>query len=104
MTQDEEAQNLQEMFTEIENLAASEKCDDPSDWTFTSFGSKACGGPIGFIAYSINIDVVLFLEKIEEHRSKQKEFNEKWGIISDCSVPSQPIAIKCEDGNPVFEY
>jgi len=32
------------------------------------------------------------------------EFNEKWGIISDCSIPSQPNAVICENGNPVLEY
>lgn len=104
MTQEQETQNLNQMFSEIEILASSENCDDSSDWTFINYGSKACGGPIGFIAYSINIDTELFLKKIEEHTVAQQGFNEKWGIISDCSVPSQPNEVICKNGSPVLEY
>jgi len=104
LTKEQEAQNLNQLFSEIENLAAGENCDDSTEWTFTSYGSKACGGPLGFIAYSTNIDAEIFLEKIEEHRTAQQEFNEKWGIISDCSVPPQPSGVVCENGSPLFEY
>lgn len=104
VTQEQEAQILNQMFSEIENLASNVNCNNSSQWAFTNYGSKACGGLIGFIAYSTNIDIDSFLEKIEEHRTAQKEFNEKWGIISDCSIPSQPSGIICENGKPVFEY
>ena len=103
-TQEQEAQQLSEMFTEIEALSSSESCGDASEWTYTTYGSKACGGPIGYIAYSQNIDTALFLQKIEEHKIAQQAFNEKWSIISDCSLPQQPDAVVCENGNPVFEY
>ena len=104
LTQEQQAQNLDQMFSEIEILATSENCDDSAEWTFTSYGSKACGGPLGFIAYPINIGTELFLKKIEEYTTAQQEFNQKWGIVSDCSVPSQPSEIICENGRPVFEY
>ena len=76
LTKEQEAQQLSEMFAEVEALASSESCDDSSEWTYTSYGSKACGGPIGYIAYSTNIDTELFLQKIEEHRTAQQAFNE----------------------------
>ena len=104
LTQEQQAQNLDQMFSEIEILATSENCDDSAEWTFTSYGSKACGGPLGFIAYPINIGTELFLKKIEEYTTAQQEFNQKWGIVSDCYVPSQPSEIICENGSPVFEY
>ena len=104
LTQEQEAQYLNQLFSKIENLAASENCDDSTEWTFTSYGSKACGGPFGFIAYSLKIDTELFLEKIEDHRTAQQEFNEKWGIISDCSIPSHPSGVVCENGSPFFKY
>ena len=100
----QEAQILEEMLTEIEDLAASKDCEDASAWTFTAYGSKACGGPVGYIAYSTHIDTESFLNLVEEHRIAQDEFNEKWGIISDCSAPQEPEAVICEDGNPVFVY
>ena len=104
INQEQEAETLNQMFSEIENLASNVSCDDSAEWTFTNFGSKPCGGPVGFIAYSTNIDIDLFLESIEEHRIKQNEFNKKWGLISDCSIPRQPIGVICEDGHPVLEY
>ncbi|TXD84516.1 hypothetical protein ESY86_05510 [Subsaximicrobium wynnwilliamsii] len=106
LTQEQEEQNLIQMFSEIESSARSVNCNDSSEWDFTSYGSKNCGGfgPVGFIAYSINIDTQLFLEKIEKHKRAQQRFNEKWEIISDCSLASTPISIICEDGSPVFAY
>lgn len=104
LTQEQEAERLSELFTEIENLASSVDCEDSSNWTFTPYGSKTCGGPVGFIAYSTVIDTRDFLNKIEEHRTQQENFNRKWGVFSDCSVPPQPKGIRCEEGKPVFEY
>ena len=104
LNQKQEAQNLSEMFSEIENLTISIDCENSAEWTFTNYGSKACGGPVGYIAYSLNIDVDLFQRLIEKHREKQQEFNEKWGIMSDCSIPAQPTGVICEDGNPVLQY
>lgn len=104
LTQEQEAENLSQLFAEIESLASMQDCTDPSIWNFTSYGHKACGGPVGFIAYSTTIDTVLFLEKIETHRAAQQDFNIKWGIFSDCSIPVQPSGLVCENGKPVFEY
>jgi hypothetical protein len=75
LTQEEEAQNLEQMFSEIENLALSVECTDPSDWAFTSYGSKACGGPWGYIAYSKNIDTEAFLSLVEEQRTAEQAYN-----------------------------
>ena len=59
MTQEEEAQNLSIMFSEISLLAVSVTCEDASEWTYTSYGEKACGGPVGFIAYATTIDTCI---------------------------------------------
>lgn len=103
-TQQQEAADLARMLSQIENMASSAPCNDSSEWTFTSYGNKACGGPVGYIAYSSRIDTFLFLEKIEQHRIAQLRFNEKWGMVSDCSAPLEPAGVVCEEGNPVFEY
>ncbi len=102
LTQVQEAQNLDQMFSEITILAASVACDDSSEWKTTSYGSKACGGPIGYIAYSQAIDTALFLEKVEAHRTAQEEFNRRWEIISDCALAAPPNGVVCEDGKPVL--
>ena len=104
MTQEEEAQNLSIMFSEISLLAVSVTCEDASEWTYTSYGEKACGGPVGFIAYATTIDTVAFLQKVEVHRAAEQAFNKKWGIISTCDLPAEPSGIICENGTPVFTY
>lgn len=104
LTQEQEVDKLNQMFFEIESMASSLSCIDSSEWTFTSYGNKACGGPVGFIAYSKNIDVDFFLQRVEEYRIKQQKFNAKWGIFSDCSVPPKPTGVICENTVPVLEY
>lgn len=102
--QKQEADSLNQLFSEIKNMVSGMECEDSSEWSFSSFGSKACGGPVGYLAYPTKIDTTLLSEKIEKHKVAQGKFNEKWGIISDCSLPSKPKGIICKEGEPIFTY
>lgn len=104
ITQQEEAQYLQELFDEIQNMAKSVTCEDASIWQFTSYGSKACGGPIGYIAYANTIDTQLFLEKVATHKAAENAYNQKWGIASDCMIAAEPTDVTCENGEAVLIY
>ncbi|MFN3195650.1 MAG: hypothetical protein ACE364_06875 [Chlorobiota bacterium] len=104
MNQEADAENLARMFEEIKGLSNSEPCEDPSEWRYTSYGSKACGGPIGYIAYSENIDTTLFLSLVAEHKEAEDEYNKRWGIISDCSLPEEPVGVECNNGEPKLVY
>lgn len=102
--QEREAKELNELLSEIKSKASSVICLDATEWKVTSYGRKACGGPQGHLAYSINIDVGLFLDKVKEHKDLENEFNKKWGVWSDCSIENPPANVICEEGIPVFEY
>lgn len=102
--QEKEHRNLMTLFTEIQNLVYAISCTDAANWTFTAYGSKACGGPQGYIAYSKNMNTVDFLNKITGYTETEKEFNIKWGITSDCSLITEPIAIECKNGYPNLIY
>ena len=104
VTQYQEAQDLDELLTEIKELASSVNCEDDEVWKFVDYGSLACGGPVDYIAYSEKIDVERFLEKIAEHKKLQKEYNENWKIASICTVPIKPADVQCDGGKPVFGY
>jgi hypothetical protein len=39
---------------------------------FTSIGSKACGGPTGFVAYSLKLNTTEFLDKVKKIHNYQK--------------------------------
>ena len=102
--QEIEHRSLMDLFNEIQNLSYSVSCSDASDWLITEYGAKACGGPQGFIAYSSLIDTVSFLEKIETYTQAEKDFNLKYGVVSDCSIPNAPISVECQNGYPTLKY
>lgn len=102
--QEKDHQVLMELFDEISNLAYGTSCSDANDWSYVGFGAKACGGPQGYLPYHKNIDVTSFLEKVEAYTSAEKEFNIKWGIVSDCAVVNPPKSIECHYEYPVFIY
>ena len=98
----EEALNA--MLEEIRSMAHSVSCENPSRWRITPYGSKACGGPQGYIAYSSEINVKEFLELVEMHRRTEEAFNIKYGVISDCALIGAPEDVTCIDGKPEFIY
>lgn len=95
---------LQEMFAEIVAITDI-PCTDASDWDFVAYGSKACGGPQGYIAYPTTvIDVDAFLSMVEDYTLQEQVYNEIHGIVSTCDVPAEPIGVICENGAPVLLY
>ncbi|TYP99825.1 hypothetical protein C7447_101430 [Tenacibaculum adriaticum] len=102
--QEKDHQKLIELFTEIENVSNSISCTNATEWSFTAYGSKACGGPQGYIPYSNQIDTVDFLQKIEEYTEAENQYNIKWNITSTCELPVQPQEVVCENGYPVLKY
>ena len=104
LSQLEELKILNELYIEIQELAQSEACVDAGEWAYTAIGAKACGGPADYIAYPLNINVESFLEKVAQYTAMQEEFNETWGIVSDCALPAEPIGIECIDGAAQLIY
>ena len=102
--QEKDHRKLMDAFDEIYKLSISVSCINANDWTFTAYGSKACGGPQGYIAYSTQIDTVTFLQKVEAYTNLENAYNIKWGIVSTCDLPQQPKEVTCENGFPVLKY
>ena len=61
-------------------------------------GSKACGGPQGYVAFPESINQEELGEMIEEYTQFERDYNEKWGITSDCSHVSPPIEVIVQNG------
>lgn len=95
---------LDSELLEIKNMVQKISCVADSEWRITPIGSKGCGGPTGYISYSVEIDTTIFLKKVNEYTTGQKEFNNRWGTVSDCSIPQKPKSIVCENGRPKFVY
>jgi hypothetical protein len=101
-----ETQNMAKMHDEIisTSMVNSTPCTNPAEWSFTAIGSKACGGPTGFIAYSLKINVTEFLKKVENYTKIQDAYNKKWGIISTCDIILPPSRVDCINGKPTLVY
>lgn len=58
-SKEEETKNLAKAYDEIitASMVNGTVCTNPAEWAFTPIGSKACGGPKLFIAYSLKINV-----------------------------------------------
>lgn len=96
--------DMQKVYKEMVSLSESETCSDSEDWLFTAYGSKACGGPIGYIAYSKKIDQNYFLGLVDRFTGLQAEYNRKTGAVSDCALALRPTRVSCENGKPKFIY
>ncbi|WP_268035983.1 hypothetical protein [Algoriphagus sp. PAP.12] len=97
-------EELEILYGEIQELSESKSCTNSSEWKFVALGSKPCGGPWKYIAYSSSIDEAKFLEKVKTYNKLQAEDNAKNERFSDCMYVSPPSSVVCEAGKPVFQY
>ena len=102
--QEKEFAQLQETKKGIEQLSASGICVENSECKVIAFGSKPCGGPWTYLAYSTAIDEASFLELVANYNAAEHVYNTKWGIVSDCMAVGPPTAVECIDGKctPVY--
>lgn len=101
---DEQGDDLETQFNALVALSESVACEDISDWKFAGIGSKPCGGPTDYIAYSIRIDTVDFLTRLEDYNEAVRAKNERDGLISDCALEPVPLGVQCQDGMPILIY
>jgi hypothetical protein len=93
--------DLVELEKEIITLSESVTCTNSNEWKFTAMGSKACGGPVRYIAYHQSVEKQ-FLQLVDLFTQQQKEYNLKNGVVSDCRFIMEPRAVTCEGGKPVL--
>ncbi|MFN3997832.1 hypothetical protein [Algoriphagus sp.] len=92
---------LEELGKEIQALSESVTCTNSSEWRFTPMGSKACGGPIKYIAYHQSIEQK-FLDLVTQYTKLQAEYNQKNNVISDCMLVASPKSVTCEGGKAIL--
>lgn len=102
-TLEQEQQMLADKLSEIEQMADNANCDGKT-FEITAFGSKACGGPSHFIAYSNSIDMVKFIRLLGEYTAAEKAYNNRWGVFSDCSLLQVPKEAVCNEGELSYTF
>lgn len=91
-------QDLNLQFEEITKLAASKNCNDGSQCSYMAYGSKACGGPQGYLVFSSEIDAEKLKTLVDKYTAAEAAYNKQNGIFSDCSLVAPPQSIGCVDG------
>ena len=102
--QDMALADLEQQLSEILAIAGSVPCEDPAQWSFTAYGSKACGGPQGYLAYPFTIDLDRFLALVETHRLAENQYNLDFNITSTCDLPAEPTGVDCVNESAVLAY
>ncbi len=84
----------------MKELIGKAECNKDEQCRVIEFGSRSCGGPQSYIAYStLNTDTVSLLGVSRAHVELSKKYNEMKGMLSICSVLEKPQVIcnkKCE--------
>ncbi|MFB9245889.1 hypothetical protein IV454_11865 [Massilia antarctica] len=84
---------------EIGDLA----CDNASQCRTLPVGSKACGGPAGYLPWSAKRSNGELLARLAaEQAAAEKKVNEKSGVMSTCSIEQDPGAT-CSAGKCVLQ-
>ena len=95
------AKNLEKQLAGIHAVIDAGSCSETGECRFLAYGSKACGGPQGYLIFSDRIDVDALTKKVEEYSKAEDAYNKKFGIISDCMLAAPPEKLSCEDGKCV---
>lgn len=103
-SKEEDLAELTVLREEIELLVDSGNCSENSGCDYIAFGSKACGGPKTYLVFSTSINVELLQQKVATYNALENAFNQKWRIISDCSVPIPPVDVTCIAGKCTVVY
>lgn len=100
-SQTADVKKLQVQKSQIDSLIATVPCKNEENWRISPLGSKACGGPAGYIAYPVEMENEV-LPLIKNYTQQSDAFNKKFGIISDCAMVPPPSGIRCQNGKPVL--
>ena len=92
------AKNLEKQLAEIHSVINADSCSETGKCNFLAYGSKACGGPQGYLLFSNHVDVESLTTMVEEYNKAEDAYNKKFGVISDCMFITSPTQLACENG------
>ena len=83
---------LERRRREIEELAEDTGAGTAAECGYVGLGSKPCGGPWDYLVFSrIGVDEEELLAKVEKHNDLERRMNRRYGRMSDCSMPPEPV-------------
>lgn len=92
------ALNLEKQLAGILSVIKAGSCSESGECSFLAYGSKACGGPQGYLLFSNQVDVEALTKMVEKYNKIEDAYNKKFGIISDCMIATPPEKLECVNG------
>ncbi|KPH56823.1 hypothetical protein [Pseudoalteromonas porphyrae] len=78
---------------QLKDLISDPQCDDHTQCKILAIGSRACGGPSSYVAYSTkSADEQEVLASAKQITSLESQFNAQTGMISICQHLTEPSA------------
>ena len=91
----------EQLWKKIQAANTDLACDNSSQCHSLGVGSKACGGPENYIAWSSkNSDGAQLKALVEQHSAARRADDKRLGMMSTCSIVSDPGAT-CRAGSCV---
>jgi len=97
-TRESDRAALDTQRSQIFAFASSGQCTGNAQCAFIGLGSKPCGGPWDFIAYSSSLDTQRLFAMINEYNKNEDAYNRRWKIMSDCAMAPMPDSVGCLNG------
>ena len=90
--------DLTTLRAEVMALIGDASADSVQQCRVAGFGSKPCGGPASYVAYSVkDRNETTLLALIAKYNAAAKAENERLGLMSDCAIVPKP-AVVLENG------
>jgi hypothetical protein len=84
-----------EVHAELLRAIGNAACSDDSQCRTLALGAKACGGPEGYLAWSVLSTDARQLEALAlRYREARQARNQRLGLVSDCAVVLEP-PVRC---------
>ena len=84
-------EDLDMVYAEVMELAGDGSCDEESECSTLAVGSKACGGPSGYIVYCASaVDEAALIDKVDEYTQLEADYNVANDIVSTCDEEQEP--------------
>lgn len=104
MTCEDRGSQLKELGLKIQNLADASICNENFECRSIAFGSKPCGGPWSYLAYSTSIDTLALTKFVDAYNKHEKLLNDECGRMSDCAIVNPPQRLECENNKCIAIY
>lgn len=90
-TRAETTESLESLRNEVLGLVGEPTCSSSNQCRSIAFGSKPCGGPWSYVAYSTQTtDSAKLAAAVAEYNAREDRLNRELGTVSDCRFVTPP--------------